>query len=37
MGKSTGGERYMWKEGSPELVKSAEAVKEHQAKLAEKK
>ena len=37
VGKSTGGERYMWKEGSPELAKIAEAVKEHQAKLAKKK
>lgn len=37
MGKGTGGERYMWKEGSPELGKIAEAVKEHQAKGAEKK
>ena len=37
VGKSTGGERYLWKEGSPELAKIAEAVKEHQAKLAKKK
>jgi hypothetical protein len=32
MGKGTGGERYMWKEGSPELAKIAEAVKAHEAK-----
>ena len=37
MGKGTGGERYMWKEGSPELAKIAEAVKEHDAKAEAQK
>ena len=37
MGKGTGGERYMWKEGSPELAKIAEAVKEHDAQAEAQK
>lgn len=30
MGKGTGGERYQWKDGSPELAKLIEAVKKHE-------
>jgi hypothetical protein len=37
MGKGTGGERYMWKDGSPELAKIAEAVKAQMEEPTEKK